>query len=268
MLGDDAFWVPPRLWAYAATNQPDGDFKEYSAEDIACGIGYSKDAQAMLEALLQAGFLDADMKIHDWSEHSGYHEFYANRARNAANARWKKEKNQEKEEEKTVSDTTRAKHSLKQCLPDAQAMLQASPPRREGATSRPRSVEEVIATGQSCGVSEQDCRDWYRDCEACGWLRGDGTPFDHWPRQLCIHRDKLRESRARFPQANGKTHVNGMDLERAIKNKEERAKDIFNRHASEGPLGTDWNHEGKKKEWMQLKREIKELKAHQERLVA
>ena len=29
-LGDDAFWVPPRLWAYAVDNQPDGVFENYS----------------------------------------------------------------------------------------------------------------------------------------------------------------------------------------------------------------------------------------------
>lgn len=62
---------------------------------------------------------------------------------------------------------------------------------------KPASVEEVIIKGQFIGVSEQDCRDWFRDCEACAWTRGDGTPFDNWPRQLVIHRDKLAERKSK-----------------------------------------------------------------------
>lgn len=95
-IGDDAFWIPPRLWAYAADNQPDGDFSDYSAEELAYVLGYTKDAPSMLQALLKAGFLDEDRKIHDWAVYNGYHELYAERAKKAANARWEKERTKEK----------------------------------------------------------------------------------------------------------------------------------------------------------------------------
>lgn len=61
------------------------------------------------------------------------------------------------------------------------------------------SVEEVIEKGKFVGVSETDCRKWFADCEACGWRRGDGTLFDNWPKQLCIHRDK--EKNAKYEKA-------------------------------------------------------------------
>lgn len=96
LLGDDALWLPPRLWAYAAENQPDGDFSSYSDQELALLIGYSKDATSMLQALLQAGFMDPDRKLHDWTEHNGYHEVYAERAKQAAAARWQKERTKEK----------------------------------------------------------------------------------------------------------------------------------------------------------------------------
>lgn len=90
-IGDAAFWVPPRIWAYASENQPDGCFGKYSAEEIAMLIGYSGNASDMLQALLQAGFLDADpLRVHDWEEHNGYHVSYAERAKKAAAARWGK----------------------------------------------------------------------------------------------------------------------------------------------------------------------------------
>lgn len=132
IIGDDAFWVPPRLWAYAATNQPDGNFKDYLPEDIAAGIGYTKDAQALLEALLEAQFLDKNMKIHDWAVHSGFHELYAARAKKAATIRWEKEKNQKKEEtEKNTTELRGAelkKHCLEHTSSTASSMLQAGKP--------------------------------------------------------------------------------------------------------------------------------------------
>jgi uncharacterized protein YdaU (DUF1376 family) len=75
-----------------------------------------------------------------------------------------------------------------------------SPDKREreiGALRKPASLDECLAMAQRIGVTEPDARDWYRDCEAAEWRRGDGTLFDNWPRQLAIHRDKLRETRAR-----------------------------------------------------------------------
>lgn len=107
LIGDDAFWIPPRLWAYAAQNQPDGDFSGYSSEELAMLLGCDKHASSIRQALLQAGFLDEEGKIHDWEEHNGYHKAYADRAKKAAEARWEKEKNQKKEKkdkEKTGED--------------------------------------------------------------------------------------------------------------------------------------------------------------------
>ena len=115
ILGDDAFWVLPRLWAYAAENQPDGDFSGYSDQEIAMLIGYSKDATSMLQALLQAGFIDENRRIHDWAEHNSYHQTFADRAKVAAKARWEKERTKEKEirEEMIGEDRIGDKHCFK-----------------------------------------------------------------------------------------------------------------------------------------------------------
>jgi len=90
-IGDAAFWVPPRLWAYASENQPDGCFRQYSASELAMLVAYTGDAKALLEALLDAGFMDDDpLRIHHWEKHNGYHVSYAERAKRAALARWAK----------------------------------------------------------------------------------------------------------------------------------------------------------------------------------
>lgn len=117
IIGDAAFWVPPRLWAYAAANQPDGCFSDYTANELAMLIGYLGDNQALLQALLQVGFMDADpLRIHDWKEHNGYHTVFAERATKAANAKWEKHRLSEGKEktrqEKTVQDKTRQEASI------------------------------------------------------------------------------------------------------------------------------------------------------------
>lgn len=89
-IGNDAFWIPPRLWAYCAENQPDGDVSGYSADELAMLLGCSSNAQAMLEALKEAGFITQDGKVHGWDEHNRYHTAYAERAKTAAKARWSK----------------------------------------------------------------------------------------------------------------------------------------------------------------------------------
>lgn len=86
-IGDAAFWVPPRLWSYAAENQPDGDFSDYSAKEIALLVGYEGDASSMLKALQQACFMD-DKKLHEWKEHNDYHATFSKRAKKAAKSRW------------------------------------------------------------------------------------------------------------------------------------------------------------------------------------
>ena len=107
VLGEAALWLPPRLWAYAAENQPDGVFKDYTAAELASHLGYTKDAKRMLEALLQAGFLDSGpLRIHAWNQYNGYHAVFAARAKNAAEARWQKERSKEKVQEKRGEETS------------------------------------------------------------------------------------------------------------------------------------------------------------------
>src|SRR4051812_3076095 len=118
-IGTDAYWLPPRLWAYAAEYHPDGKLDGYNPEELASLLNYMGNAQAMLEAMLQAGFLDKDpLRIHDWSEHNSYHSTFAERAKTAADARWQKERTKEKEstrEERRGEETSIASSMLQAC---------------------------------------------------------------------------------------------------------------------------------------------------------
>lgn len=114
-LGNDAFWIPPRIWAIAAEQRADGVFDGVSAEEFALLIGYNGDAPSMLQALLQAGFMDENpLRIHDWNDHNGYHASFAERASKAAKARWNKKtvKGEERRREETSNATSMLQASL------------------------------------------------------------------------------------------------------------------------------------------------------------
>lgn len=109
-IGDSAYWIPPRLWSYAADNQPNGDFSDYSDQEIAMLLGYQADAQALLVALHACGFLK-DRKIHDWREHNGYHTLFSLRAKKAATVRWEKTRQDKKGKEKSEHSLRNAQAS-------------------------------------------------------------------------------------------------------------------------------------------------------------
>jgi hypothetical protein len=62
------------LWALTAREAPRGDIGKLANEDIAIGIDYDRDPDALVKALVKAGWLDEHsthrLVIHDWHEHA------------------------------------------------------------------------------------------------------------------------------------------------------------------------------------------------------
>ena len=59
------------LWLWAVDNAPDGDLSRIDPDDIAEAAEWPKDGKAFVDAMIRAGFLDDDMRLHDWGEFSG-----------------------------------------------------------------------------------------------------------------------------------------------------------------------------------------------------
>lgn len=167
-IGDDALWLPARLWCYAAENQPDGNFEKYSAEELAMLLGYFKDATSMLQALQEAGFMDG-MCIHDWEEHNRFHDTFASRAKKAADARWKKG---ESAPSQTLPDKTgKDKKGKEQAsLKHTSSMLQAY--------TRP-AQEDIEAYVLTLGLPKTDGTACFEKWTGNGWKNG-GAPIKDW----------------------------------------------------------------------------------------
>jgi hypothetical protein len=62
------------LWHLTARETPNGDIGKLSDQDIADAIGWDGDAPQLVQALVDARWLDADdavrLRVHDWEEHA------------------------------------------------------------------------------------------------------------------------------------------------------------------------------------------------------
>lgn len=177
VIGNDAYWIPPRLWAYAAQNQPDGDFSGYSDGELKELLGYPGDAPSMLQALLQAGFIDPDMHIHDWAQHNGYHASYADKARKAATARWEKERSKEREDTEKRGEERR--QALLQASPSIAPSIAPSIPPTASTRFKPPTLEEVTFHAAKIGLPEFEAQKFWNYYGSNGWKVGK-NPMKSW----------------------------------------------------------------------------------------
>jgi hypothetical protein len=59
------------LWLWALGNAPEGDLHPISTRAIAIGADWEGDPDTFMDALITAGFVDPDGKIHDWYAYAG-----------------------------------------------------------------------------------------------------------------------------------------------------------------------------------------------------
>lgn len=59
------------LWWWAVDYAPDGDLSRFEDGDIADAVLWQGNPTALLDALIQSGFIDPDRVIHDWDVYAG-----------------------------------------------------------------------------------------------------------------------------------------------------------------------------------------------------
>lgn len=257
VIGDDAFWIPPRLWAYCAENQPDGNLESYQSAEIAELVGCQKYATSILQALKDAGFLDQNGMVHDWAEHNGYHETFSKRAKNAAAARWSKENTPTPPKEQETGKW-KVESGDKHCIKHPQAMLEAS----NKQTSTGPSLDEVVAHAELVGYPKAESEKFWHHFEASGWIDKNGHPVKKWQSKLATWSTTVRaagpERAHRASETNGRPKT-PMDLKTIIQAKEVLAGSIRKKHCSDVAMGDSWNDDKKRHEYFQLKKDIRIL---------
>lgn len=59
------------LWGWALDYARDGDLSKYDDDDVAGVVGWDGDSKALIAALVDSGWMDADRRIHDWYQGAG-----------------------------------------------------------------------------------------------------------------------------------------------------------------------------------------------------
>jgi hypothetical protein len=127
---------------------------------------------------------------------------------------------------------------------------------------KPAAISEIIkALKRRDSIFLRERTDAYAKAVA-----GTDTLIPHpstWFHQERFNDDPSTWVRQKPNPANGhveKKPLSVHELRAVIEAKEQKAQALKNRYASEGPLSTDWSDDAKRKEFCQLRREIKELK--------
>ena len=89
------------IWSWAAVHAPSGELTGVSAQDLADAAGWRKSAKTLMEALVNAGFLDREgdsLILHDWDNCQGLLQDAMTRARRKAADRQRKLRERRKAE--------------------------------------------------------------------------------------------------------------------------------------------------------------------------
>lgn len=142
------------LWWWALDYAKDGDLAAYDAGEIADACLWDQDAEAFVEALVTAGWLDADpsgehWRIHSWEEHGG--KLQAERVRNneASAGRMRRRRNEHAANDGESSLVTEREH--RRNAADVTPEHVADPPKAPGL--REVTPEPGANEGASYGVT-------------------------------------------------------------------------------------------------------------------
>lgn len=92
------------LWLWAAQNATDGDLSKCSVRAIAEAAEYRKSPSIFVTALKEVGWLDADMKLHDWDEYATLLVDYNERQREKTKERVRRHREKKKAARNDAAD--------------------------------------------------------------------------------------------------------------------------------------------------------------------
>lgn len=92
------------LWLWALDNARDGDLSPFPNKDIAAICGWNKKADKFVNALIESGFVDENMMIHDWGDYTV--KYVESKERDREQSRERQRRKREKDKESNA-DVTR-----------------------------------------------------------------------------------------------------------------------------------------------------------------
>ena len=149
------------LWLWAIDNAPDGDLSVIEAEDVAEISGWNGAAEVFQHALIESGFIDADLHLHDWADYCGRLLERREKARNRM--RTIREQNAQVPGYTTGQDTTKSKGEDTTLHPPVCGVSQPT-------------LAEVTAEAAKLGLSADDAAAFFRENAERNWHDTAGRP--------------------------------------------------------------------------------------------
>jgi len=179
-LGASGCWSLVCLFLWVADNRPDGNLEGLSGEDIEIAAGWSDEASAFVNALVEVRFLDvADgaYLVHDWPEHNPW---AANRparveaARQAAKVRW------ERRNADRMPVACESHETAMPASPLLSSPLLTTHTTKERSSSRPRPTLDEVTCYCLERQNQIDPQKFIDHYEANGWKVGGRAPMKDW----------------------------------------------------------------------------------------
>lgn len=91
------------LWTWAIQNACDGDLSGCSPRSIAEACQWKKKPDVLIQALMKSGYLDADMRLHDWDDYTAMYQDLQDDTKEKHRDRQKRYRERKKAESVTVT---------------------------------------------------------------------------------------------------------------------------------------------------------------------
>lgn len=124
----------------------------------------------------------------------------------------------------------------------------------------PKDKQQAVQWASMQAVPAEYASTVWEQIEGIGFIDGNNRRIVNWRSYI-----SSRYSRQKTVAVEGQKKLSVMDLKSIIQIKEEKAKAIKEKYATEGAVSTDWDNQAKREEWLALRKEIKELKSEIER---
>ena len=129
--------------------------------------------------------------------------------------------------------------------------------------ARPSTLKEVQDAAIAIGCPPPEAERFWHHFESSGWIDKNGHAVRNWRSKLAIWTATARGATAEQAHCaggkNGTRPLSPMDLQTSLRAKETLAGELKMKHCAQVAMGDEWDSAEAKKQFFQLKREIKAI---------
>jgi hypothetical protein len=199
------------LWLWTLDYAPNGDLSAFEPAEISAAACFPGDAELFAKALIETGWLDEGMQVHDWMEYAG--RLVEQRSKD----RDRKRSERERRSTGPPGPVRRMSAGRPPDIPVTADVPNPTQPNQE-AHSQARTREgpwpglaEVLKVAELRAVPKEVAEKWWLEHDARGGLDKTGQPLDRWESSLLAYaatwRANVEKEKQRHANANSRPGI-------------------------------------------------------------